>query len=70
MLWASWLCINACDIVCRSVFITRNDQRKRETKVTFHSQVISPRVLNQFLLSEKTIERIYGTLIKLEVQTL
>ena len=38
-------------------------------KVTFHSQVILLRVLNQFLLSENAIERIYGILVKLEVQT-
>ena len=56
--------------MCRSIFVTRNDRRKRETKVTFHSQVISPRVLNQFLLSENTIERVYGTLIKFVVQVL
>ena len=64
------LCANACNKVCKSIFVTRNDHQKRETKVTFQCHVISLRVLNQFLLSENTIARICGTLIKLEVQTL
>ena len=55
--------------MCKSIFVTRNDRRKRETKVTFHSQVILLRVLNQFLLSENAIERIYEILVRLEVQT-
>ena len=66
---ASCLCDSVCKIVCKSISVTRNDRRKRETKVTFHSQVILLRVLNQFLLSENAIERIYGILVKLEVQT-
>ena len=56
--------------MCKSISVTRNDHRKCETEATFHSQVISHRVLNQFLLSENTIERVYGTLIKFVVQSL
>ena len=33
MSWASWLCVNAYNKVCRSISITRNDQQKCETKV-------------------------------------
>ena len=65
----SCLCDSVCKIVCKSISVTQNDQPKRETKVTLHSQVILLRVLNQFLLSENAIERIYGTLIKFVVQT-
>ena len=55
--------------MCKSISVTQIDQRKHETKVTLHSQVILLRVLNQFLLRENAIERIYGTLIKFVVQT-
>ena len=33
MSWASCLCVNACDKVCRSISVTWNDQLKCETKV-------------------------------------
>ena len=56
--------------MCKSISVTQNDQPKRETKVTLHSQVILLRVLNQFLLSKNAIECIYGILVKLEIQTM
>ena len=33
MSWASFLWVNACNRVCRSISVTRNDQQKCETKV-------------------------------------
>ena len=70
MLWASCLCVNVCDKVCRSISVTQNDQQKYKTKVNSISHVISLKVENQFLLSKNAIEHIRVTLIKFEVQTL
>ena len=70
MSWASCLCVNAYNKVCRSISVTRNDQLKCETKVDSISHVISLKVENQFLLSKNAIEHIRVTLIKFEVQTL
>ena len=33
MSWASCLCVNACNKVCRSNSVTRNDRQKAKTKV-------------------------------------
>ena len=68
--YASCLYDSVWIIEYKSIYVAWNVHRKRETKATFHSQVISLRVLNQFLLSENTKERVYGTLIKFIVQSL
>ena len=61
MSWASCLCVIACDKVCRSIFVTQNDQQKCEMKVNSISHVISLKVENQFLLSKNAIEHVCDT---------
>ena len=61
MSWASCLCINACDKVCRSISVTQNDQLKCEMKVDSIVMVCHLGFKTNFLLSEYTIEHVCGT---------
>ena len=61
MSWASCLCVNAYDKVCRSISVTRNDQLKLQNESWFDSHVISLKVENQFLLSKNAMKHVCDT---------
>ena len=60
MSWASCLCVNACDKVCRSISVTWNDRLKCETKVDsiVHAYQVGFKTI---LLSKNAIEHVCDT---------